>query len=103
MLAAADVGRATNPQHSLKVPAGATRLLLANAVHDPATGLNWATNVARQLGPRAVLLVYEGWGHGVYGRSDCTTGAMDRYLITRTTPTPGTVCPAVGAGPRADR
>jgi hypothetical protein len=39
-------------------------VLLSNALHDPATGYDWATSVARQLGRQGVLLTYEGWGHG---------------------------------------
>jgi pimeloyl-ACP methyl ester carboxylesterase len=87
--------RIANPQHPLRVHNSATPLLLANALHDPATGYNWATNAARQLGREAVLLTYDGWGHGVYGRSECTTGAIDKYLLTLTLPARGTHCPAV--------
>ncbi|HEV2783703.1 MAG TPA: alpha/beta hydrolase [Actinophytocola sp.] len=90
--------RIANPQHKLRVRDAATPLLLLNALHDPATGYNWATNAARQLGREAVLLTYDGWGHGVYGRSDCTTGAVDRYLISLTLPARGTHCPAVEPG-----
>jgi pimeloyl-ACP methyl ester carboxylesterase len=82
-----------NPQHPLRVDAG-PKLLLVNALYDPVTGHNWATNVARQLGNRAVLLTYGGWGHGVYGRGPCADDAVDRYLIGLTLPTT-THCPAV--------
>jgi hypothetical protein len=87
--------RIANPQHRLRVRHSATPLLLANARHDPITGYNWATDVAHQLGREGVLLTYEGWGHGVYGRSACVTGAIDRYLINRTFPTGGAHCPPV--------
>lgn len=83
-----------NPQHRLRVNGSATPLLLVNALHDPATGHNWATNVADQLGDEAVLLTYQGWGHIVYGRSTCVDEAVDRYLFTRIPPPPGTTCPA---------
>jgi pimeloyl-ACP methyl ester carboxylesterase len=86
-----------NPQHRLKVRHAATPLLLVNALHDPATGYNSATNVARQLGDEAVLLTYRGWGHITYGRSECIDAIVDRYLFTRTLPAPGTSCPAVSS------
>lgn len=51
--------------------------------------------MAWQLGREGVLFAYDGWGHGVYGRSDCVTGTTDRYLITRQLPPRGTDCPGV--------
>jgi pimeloyl-ACP methyl ester carboxylesterase len=87
--------RIANPQHRLRVRDSATPLLLTNALHDPATGYNRALGVARQLGREGVLLTYEGWGHGVYGRSACVNDAIDRYLIDRTLPARGAACPAV--------
>ncbi|WP_225993489.1 alpha/beta fold hydrolase [Actinomadura rudentiformis] len=83
-----------NPQHRLRVHGAATPLLLVNGLHDPATGYNAAANVARQLGDEAILLTYRGWGHIVYGRSDCVDAIVDRYLFFRTPPPPGTDCPA---------
>ncbi|WP_440899934.1 alpha/beta hydrolase, partial [Actinosynnema sp.] len=43
----------------------------------------------------AVLLTYEGWGHGVYGRGACVDGAVDRYLVDLAVPREGTRCAAV--------
>ncbi|GGT03461.1 peptidase [Planobispora rosea] len=83
-----------NPQHPLRVR-GSAPLLLGNALHDPATGYDWALGTARQLGRQAVLLTYEGWGHGVYDRSECTLGAFDGYLVNLTLPARGARCPAV--------
>jgi pimeloyl-ACP methyl ester carboxylesterase len=83
-----------NPQHPLRVD-GTPKLLLANALHDPATGYMWATAAARQIGREARLLTYEGWGHGVYGRGECTTEAFDRYLIEVKVPRSDFRCPAV--------
>jgi pimeloyl-ACP methyl ester carboxylesterase len=42
----------------------------------------------------ARLLSYAGWGHTAYGRSECTTEHIDRYLVDGTVPPRGTVCPA---------
>ncbi|MEV4889702.1 alpha/beta hydrolase, partial [Nonomuraea sp. NPDC055795] len=83
-----------NPQHRLRVD-GTPALLLGNARHDPATGHAWAVNAAGQIGGEARLLTYEGWGHSVYNRSECTRDAFDRYLIEQALPAPGTRCPAV--------
>jgi pimeloyl-ACP methyl ester carboxylesterase len=82
-----------NPQHRLHIRRTAPILLL-NSLHDPATGYEWATNVADQI-DNGRLLTYDGWGHGVVRRSDCTRGAVDRYLLDLTVPRPGTHCPAV--------
>ncbi|MGC4807100.1 alpha/beta hydrolase [Micromonospora sp. DT233] len=82
-----------NPPHELRVT-GDARLLLLNALHDPRTGYEWATNVAAQLGRRGRLLTYEGWGHGTYQRTACTVGAVDRYLVDLVLPPPGARCPA---------
>lgn len=87
--------RIANPQHRLQVRDSATPLLVANALDDPATGYNRALGVASQLGREGVLFTYDGWGHGVYGRSECVNGVIDRYLINRTLPARGAHCPAV--------
>jgi hypothetical protein len=79
----------------LKVRRLKTPILLSNAIHDPATGYNWATDVARQLGRNGVLLTYEGWGHGSYNKSPCVQAAIDTYLTSLQVPPRGTRCPAV--------
>jgi pimeloyl-ACP methyl ester carboxylesterase len=100
-------GAVSNPQRALS-PDRAVPVLLVNARHDPATPHVWARNVAAQLGPPASLLTYEGWGHIVYGRSDCVGAAVDRYLVTVRPPAAGAGCPgtepmAAGVGPIAPR
>ncbi|MGP4020233.1 alpha/beta hydrolase [Saccharopolyspora sp. 5N708] len=86
-----------NPQHVPQIR-GDAPILILNALHDPATGYNWASNVDSQI-EQATLLTYDGWGHGVYGRSDCTTGATDRYFIDGQVPPEGTHCAAVPPQP----
>jgi pimeloyl-ACP methyl ester carboxylesterase len=86
---------ATNPQHRLKVHGLDTPVLLANAIHDPATGYDWAKSVTRQLGKDGRLLTYEGWGHGSYTTSPCVESTIDDYLINLQVPKRGTSCPAV--------
>jgi pimeloyl-ACP methyl ester carboxylesterase len=83
-----------NPQQRLDVAPLPTPLLILNARHDPATAYPWAVHGAQQLGDNAVLLTYDGWGHGAYGRTPCTTDTVDIYLISRTPPAAGTHCPA---------
>ncbi len=87
-------GPVNNPQRAL-APARTGPVLLVNARHDPATPYPWTQHVAAQLGPRASVLTYEGWGHVVYGRSDCVSGVMDRYLLTVRPPAAGATCPGV--------
>ncbi|GII83787.1 peptidase [Sphaerisporangium siamense] len=88
-----------NPQHRLRVD-GTPPLLLVNGRHDPAAGYPWALSTARQIGDEARLLTYDGAGHGMYGRTPCVTGAVDRYLVSRALPAPGAHCaPAPVAGP----
>jgi pimeloyl-ACP methyl ester carboxylesterase len=82
-----------NPQRPLRTKTE-TPVLVTNALHDPATVYPWATSTARQLGASGRLLTYEGWGHGVYGRGACATGAIDGYLIDRVVPAKGARCPA---------
>jgi len=87
-----------NPQRAL-APARTGPVLLVNARYDPATPYAWARNVAAQLGPAASLLTYQGWGHTVYGRSDCVTAIIDRYLLAIRPPPAGASCPAVAPEP----
>ncbi|MGW5680526.1 alpha/beta fold hydrolase [Nonomuraea sp. NPDC003754] len=94
--------RATNPQHPLRYK-GSAPLLIGTSMHDPATPSTWAANVARQLGPKAVLLTYEGWGHRIYGKDECSTRHFDEYLISLTVPAPGTRCSVAAAETMAKR
>jgi pimeloyl-ACP methyl ester carboxylesterase len=83
-----------NPQHLLDIE-NAPKILMLNSLHDPATAYEWADNAHRQSRDETVLVTYEGWGHGVYGTSDCTTKAVDDYLLKLTVPRDGTRCAAV--------
>ncbi|OLF15833.1 alpha/beta hydrolase [Actinophytocola xanthii] len=79
-----------NPQHrpNIDVP-----VLVLNSLHDPATGYEWARNVTRQI-DRARLLTYEGWGHGVIDRTECTRAVGAAYLVDLRLPARGARCPA---------
>ncbi|MGW0191428.1 alpha/beta hydrolase [Streptomyces sp. NPDC003362] len=83
-----------NPQHRLRITE-APKILMLHSRHDPANHYAWAANVHRQTRGTTVLLPYEGAGHSVYGRSDCTRDAVDDYLTDLRLPDPGSRC----AGP----
>lgn len=85
-------GKPTNPQHRLNVR-GAPPIMVINSEHDPSTPHEAAVNVAEQLG-NAVLVTYQGSGHGAYLRTRCTTSTVDRYLIDRAIPAADRNCPA---------
>ncbi|MET7466622.1 alpha/beta fold hydrolase [Nonomuraea sp. NPDC005501] len=85
----------TNPQHRLRYT-GSTPILLGNSLHDPSTPYSWSANVARQLGSKARLITYEGWGHRIYGKDECSTVPIDDYLISLTLPPQGFRCPVGG-------
>ena len=87
-------GTVTHGQQRLDVHTQ-TPVLVLNAVHDPQTPYSWALDVTGQLGADGRLVTYLGWGHRAYGRSDCTTGYVDNYLIGKDLPQRGATCAAV--------
>jgi pimeloyl-ACP methyl ester carboxylesterase len=86
--------KASNPQRPLKIR-NAPKILLTNAKYDPATAYEWAVNAHRQSRDTTVFVTYDGWGHGVYDRSECTRTINDRYLVDLKLPRNGTHCAAV--------
>ena len=70
---------------------GAPPVLVVGNTGDPATPYSNAVAVSKQL-PGAVLLTVDLGGHTAYGSNTCATAAVDKYLMTTTTPAPGTVC-----------
>ncbi|MFJ8533626.1 alpha/beta fold hydrolase [Streptomyces sp. NPDC093591] len=84
-----------NPQHRLRITE-APKILMLHSRHDPANHFTWAANVHRQTRGTTVLLPYEGAGHSVYGRSDCTRGAVDEYLTKLRVPSAGSSCAPAG-------
>jgi pimeloyl-ACP methyl ester carboxylesterase len=82
-----------NPQEPVRWT-GVAPVLLLNSRYDPATPYQWAQSVERQTG--AVLLTFDGWGHGVASAgSDCAAAAIALYLSEVRTPKRGTHCPAI--------
>ena len=72
-------------------PKGAPVLVVGNTA-DPATPIEGARSLVRQLG-RAELLTMDGDGHTAYGgNSTCIDADVNRYLKKLVLPPPGTVC-----------
>jgi pimeloyl-ACP methyl ester carboxylesterase len=82
-----------NPQHRTDVDNTVDDVLIMNALHDPATSYQWAKSVHRQI-DGSTLLTYDGWGHGVTPRSECTQAVFTNYVVNGRTPRPGTHCAA---------
>jgi pimeloyl-ACP methyl ester carboxylesterase len=80
----------TDPRHFLDIN-GAPPSLVVNATHDPSTSYVWALSMQAQI-PRSRLLTRDGDGHTSYPSSPCAQAVIDRYLIERVLPRPGTVC-----------
>ncbi|MBC9718737.1 alpha/beta fold hydrolase [Streptomyces sp. TRM66268-LWL] len=70
---------------------GAPEILAIGGKVDPATPFVWAEQTARKLG--AVLLTYEGVGHGANG-SPCVREKINAFYADGTLPDEGTSCPA---------
>ncbi|MCX5201943.1 alpha/beta hydrolase [Streptomyces sp. NBC_00237] len=77
------------------------QVLLIGTKGDPATPYRWTEETARRLG-NAVVLQYDGEGHGAYGSSPCIREKTDAYLVDGTLPADGTACPAVPPGEPGD-
>ncbi|WP_112261883.1 alpha/beta fold hydrolase [Lentzea terrae] len=86
--------KATNPQRPLKIK-NAPKILLTNSRYDTATVYEWAVNAHKQSRDTTVFVTYEGWGHGVYDRSECTLKINNEYLVSLKLPRNGTKCAAV--------
>jgi len=73
---------------------GAPPILIVDTTGDPATPYAWGVSVSKQL-KSSVLLTYNGDGHTAYDSGDaCVDGAVNTYLVSLTTPLPGTQCGA---------
>jgi pimeloyl-ACP methyl ester carboxylesterase len=85
------------PYKSIRTPApveykGSTDIVVVGTTGDPATPVEWASSLRKQLGT-ASLLTWRGEGHTAYGRSnDCVRNAVDGYLVDGKTPADNTVC-----------
>jgi len=85
------------PYPNVRTPApveydGGSTIVVIGTTGDPATPVEWASSLRKQLG-NAALLTWKGEGHTAYGRSNgCIEDAVDAYLVSGKVPTDNTVC-----------
>lgn len=85
------------PYKNIRTPApvkysGSAPIVVVGTTGDPATPVDWASELRKQLG-NASLLTYKGEGHTAYGRSNnCIRNAVDKYLVDGKEPADNTVC-----------
>ena len=71
---------------------GESPIVVIGTTGDPATPVEWAASVRKQLG-NATLLTWQGEGHTAYGRSNsCIEDPVDKYLLSGEVPADNTVC-----------
>jgi pimeloyl-ACP methyl ester carboxylesterase len=82
------------PTQTPPVPraAGAAPILVVGNTDDPATPLTWSQGVSREL-QSGVLLTVRSAQHTAYGSGNsCVDALVNRYLVDRVAPAPGTRC-----------
>lgn len=72
--------------------AGAPPILVVGAVDDPVAPYAQVRSLTAEL-DSATLLSWQSGTHGSYPTSSCVTAAVDAYLLRRTIPAGGTLCP----------
>ncbi|WP_347109793.1 alpha/beta hydrolase [Paenarthrobacter sp. S56] len=71
---------------------GSAPIVVVGTTGDPATPLEWAQSLRKQLG-NASLVTWQGEGHTAYGRSNtCVSNAVDNYFIDGKLPQDGVKC-----------
>ncbi|HEY5785967.1 MAG TPA: alpha/beta hydrolase [Microlunatus sp.] len=66
-------------------------VLIVGNYWDPATSYAGAVSTSKRL-PNSRLVSSNSWGHTAYGSSECVTGAVDTYLLTKKVPAKGKLC-----------
>ena len=85
--------KATHPLSKLDA-SGSPPILVIGTTRDPATPVEWARGLARQL-RTGVLVTRDGDGHTAYGSgNDCIDDLVDAFLVDGTVPKDGTTCEA---------
>lgn len=72
--------------------AGTGGLLALRGTEDPVMDPEWGERLAESQLISAVPVIYEGSGHGAYGRTDCLDDVVLDYLHEGTTPESGFTC-----------
>lgn len=85
------------PYKNVRTPApveysGDSPIVVIGTTGDPATPVDWAASLRKQLG-NASLLTWRGEGHTAYGRANsCLEDSVDNYLVSGKLPADNTVC-----------
>jgi hypothetical protein len=85
------------PYKNVRTPApveysGGSPIVVIGTTGDPATPVDWAASLRKQLG-NAALLTWRGEGHTAYGRANsCLEDSVDNYLVGGKLPADNTVC-----------
>jgi pimeloyl-ACP methyl ester carboxylesterase len=85
------------PYKNVRTPAaveysGDSPIVVVGTTGDPATPVEWAASLRKQLG-NASLLTWKGEGHTAYGRANsCLEDSVDNYLVSGKLPADNTVC-----------
>jgi pimeloyl-ACP methyl ester carboxylesterase len=85
------------PYKSVRTPrpieySGQEPIVVIGTTGDPATPVEWATALRKQLG-NASLVTWKGEGHTAYGRSNgCVSDAVDSYFVDGKQPSDNTQC-----------
>lgn len=85
------------PYKSVRTPApveytGDSTIVVIGTTGDPATPVEWAASLRKQLG-NAALMTWQGEGHTAYGRANsCLEDAVDKYFVDGAVPADNTVC-----------
>lgn len=70
---------------------GTGPLMVLRSTGDPLTQPEWAQRLSTQL-LSGIPVIYEGSGHGAYGRDECINDVVDEFLLTGDAPMPDTSC-----------
>ncbi|MDQ0729440.1 alpha/beta hydrolase [Arthrobacter sp. B1I2] len=85
------------PYKNVRTPApveysGDSPIVVIGTTGDPATPVDWAASLRKQLG-NAALLTWRGEGHTAYGRANsCLENSVDSYLVSGKLPADNTIC-----------
>ncbi|WP_084709778.1 alpha/beta fold hydrolase [Nesterenkonia alba] len=90
-LCAALTEEASEPMPRSTEASGTGPLMVLRTTGDPLTHPGWGQRLAVHL-LTGLPVVYEGEGHGAYGRDDCINALVDEYLLGGLVPAPQTTC-----------
>lgn len=71
---------------------GDAPVVVIGGTNDPATPFRWSEELTEAMGPSAVLVTWNGEGHGMLFGSNCLMDVAADVLVELTTPPEGTSC-----------